>query len=783
MIEPSEPTLPEDRLMGLFTASLDDPPGPLAVEDGLTVLVGPGDSGKAAALWASARQGGDQLFFHHAGLGGETGNPDRFLWRLLLAIRTSCGFADPVPDDLEVMREALPNWLARAAAGGRFCIAIADGQELTRGGLEPDLDWIPDWLPAGVSVLVSVRPGPAAELYRDRAQKVVQHVLPDHLPDLRQRGRELLGDPAAREVAEWLWTSRAGLSVAQLEQLHGGDVSAALTQLGALIVQAGDQVALAGSTARELAAAGRLADHGARQKRHMALADFHAAEPGEASRLLALWHHAQSGRADRLLAGLLDRDWLALCSQPWARQESLVLWRRLGDQQFLVDQVAAQFQAHPFEAEVLNGVIALVEAATGQSVPQEWLQAGLTAAIGTQAIEVQAGLLERLGIHPETDGDQQLRLLCEALALREQHNQPGHRATESVRHRVACAHEERGDLEAATQTYRAGLEALRQQQGGNDPRLVPWLANLGAVYKASGQLEASADTAAEALKLAREQLGARHPTTAACLDQMANVYYLSAQYGEAEPLYREALDITESAFGPEHAATAACLNNLATALDAKQQFKEAEQLYRRALSTRLALHGEHHSDTASTMHNLATVLESAGKGEEAEQLFRRALDAWDKVSGSESAAFATTLLSLADLLRDRGQWADAEALYRSDVEIWRQLVGADHPHTLTALAGLGQLYAEGGKPELAEPLLAHVLETAARVVGKTDALYMEACGVLAALLRDSGRKDAAREILETALGAHDNTLGLLSAQVQKLRRLMDSLETHPSKLH
>lgn len=782
MTEPNQGLLPEDRLMATFTGSLAKRPTGHALEDGVTVLIGPGDSGKAAALWHSAQHSGACRFFHHAGLGGETGNPDRFLWRLLNAIRNTCGFHDPVPDSVEVMREALPNWLARAAAGGRFCIAVADGQELTRGGLEPDLEWIPNWLPAGVSILVSVRPGPAAELYRDRADHAIQQSGSGQ-SDLRQRGRELLRDEAAREVAEWLWASRAGLSVSQLEQLVGGPVDDALATLEPLILRAGDQVALAGATARELAAAGGLADHGARQKRHMALAEFHETEQNPASRVLALWHHAQSGRGDALLAGLLARDWLALCQQAWARQEALALWRRFGDQQFLVDQMATQFQEQAFESEALNGVIALVEAASGQTIPLDWLQAGLTAAIGNQAVEVQAGILERMAIHPDHDKDQALRLLSEALSLREQQHGPGDRRTESVRHRLACVHEERDDLDTAAQTYQAGLQALEKQHGGNDVQLVPWLINLGAVFKAAGQLKQAAELMGRALKLSREQLGARHPTTAGCLDQMANIYYLSAQYGEAEPLYREALEITEASFGPEHAATAACLNNLATVLDARQLFKEAEQLYRQSLAVRQALHGEHHSDTASTMHNLATVLESAGKGEEAEQLFRRALDAWDKVSGSESPAFATTLLSLADLLRDRGAWADAEALYRSDVEIWRQLVGPDHPHTLTALAGLAQLYVEGGKAELAEPLLAHVLETADRIVGKTDSLYMDTCAVLAALLRDSGRPDQARQVLESALAAHGENLSVLSAPVQKLKRLVESLDQQQPNIH
>ncbi|NDY95653.1 tetratricopeptide repeat protein [Wenzhouxiangella limi] len=756
---------------------------PLALEDGTTLLIGPGDSGKAARLLATGSGFGKRFFFHHAGLGGEAGNPDAFLWRLMDWIRQTSGFPDPVPSDAEIQREALPNWLARAAAGGDLCIGIADGQELSRNGLEPDLDWLPAWLPTGVKVVIAVKPGPSAELCRERADFAVEHAGSGDSRALREQGREILAQPEAREVAEWLWAARSGLDLADLEELCSFPVEPVLEALAPLLARSSERCILAGTSARALAAAGSLADHGARQRLHLRLGAHYADSGTIPARLLERWHYAQAGHAERLLQGLIDPQWLTDCRQANNRFEALGFWRRLGDQQLMVDQLAQAFNQNPFEPDVLLGVISLVEAGSGQAVPRDWLQASLTAALASGDSDGQAALLERLGSHPETVDNERLKLLLQALALREESIGPGRPETESVRHRVACEHEELGDLSAAVQNYRAGIQALEQSLGQADSRLIPWLNNLAAVHKAAGELKEAADLCSRALKLARACLGARHPNTASACDQLANVHYMGANYAEAEPLYREALKITENAFGPDHAATAACLNNLATLLDARQQFKEAEQLYRRALTIRLALHGEHHSDTASSLHNLATVLESAGKTDEAEQLLRRALDAWDKVSGNESPAFATTLLSLADLLRDRGQWGDAEALYRSDIEIWRGLVGAEHPHTLTAIGGLAQLYADGGKPELAEPLLVHVMESTERIAGRTDALYMEAAGTLAALLRDGGRPEQAREVLHHALAAHDHTLGMISAPVQKLRRLLESLDSNSQKLH
>lgn len=770
--------------MAAFCAATDHAaPEPLALEDGTTLLIGPGDSGKAARLLATGAGFNERFFFHHAGLGGEAGHPDAFLWRLMAWIRQTSGFPDPVPSDAEIQREALPNWLARAAAGGDLCIGIADGQELSRNGLEPDLDWLPEWLPIGVKVVIAVKPGPSAELCRERAGFAIEHAGSGDSRALREQGREILDQPEARELVEWLWASRSGLERAELEALCSVSVEPVLEALAPLVVRSSERCFLVRTSARALAAAGSLADHGARQRLHLHLAAHYANSAAQSARLLERWHYAQAGHAERLMQGLVDPQWLADCRQANNRFQALGFWRRLGDQQLMVDQLAQAFNQNAFEPDVLLGVISLVEAGSGQAVPRDWLQASLTAALANGDIAGQAAMLERLGSHPETVDNERLKLLLQALALREESIGPGRAETESVRHRVACEHEELGDLSAAAQNYRAGIQALEQSLGQADSRLIPWLNNLAAVHKASGELKEAAGLCSRALKLARERLGSRHPSTASACDQLANVHYLGGNYAEAEPLYREALEITEAAFGPEHAATAAGLNNLATVLDARQQYAQAEKLYRRALQMRLSLHGEHHSDTASSLHNLATALEASGKTDEAEQLFRRALDAWDKISGPESAAFATTLLGLADLLRDRGAWADAEALYRSDIEIWRQLVGPQHPHTLSALLGLARLYVEGGKPELAEPLLRHVTETAQEVVGPTDALYMEAAGLLGALLRDAGRRDEARSLLETALAAQSGQLGLLTAPAQKLRGLLESLDQSPQKLH
>ena len=771
--------LPEDRLMAAFCAAAQ-PVETSALEPGVTLLIGPAGSGRAERLLESAAATADWTFFHHAALGGQAHEPDVFLWCLLAALKRRCGFRDPLPFEPEVMREALPNWLARAAAQGSLCIVLADAESLSHGGLEPSMDWLPAHLPAGVTVALSTRPGPSAELLGERIDQVLEHAGGGDAAERRQALRALMDEDLPRQVLEFLWASRSGLGSRALEALCAADVAGALKQLAPFLRGDEQRWILADAQVRELAASRELADHGQRQRLHLELAQHQAGRGAHDSALLALWHLAAAGQQDAVMEQLASPDWLAAMSRTAYRFDALRYWRRTGETKRVMSRLE-KLAEQALPAAACHGLLRLAFSLSGERPPRAWLEQGLTRAILEAQEDLQAGFLEGLGNHADTAAEDRMKYLSEALQIRRR--SADHPALTATLHAMAVGHEEAGELDLAIARYQAGIEHIEQQSGTQSVELIAWLANLAGVHKARGELKEADGLIRRALKLAREQLGAMHPTTASCCDQLASVHYMSSQYETAENLYREALEVTEAAFGPDHAATAACLNNLGTVIDARQRYSEAEALYRRSLQIRLRLHGEHHSDTASSLHNLATALEAAGKGEEAEQLFRRALDAWDQVSGQDSPAFATTLLGLADLLRDRGAWADAEPLYRSDIEIWRQLVGPEHPHTLTALCSLARLYTEGGKPELAEPLLAHVSECAAKALGKTDALYLEAIGLLAALLRDTQRKTEARALLQSALSAHAAPLAMLSPPAQKLRRMLDSLDAAQTPPH
>lgn len=740
--------------------------GGAAPDAGLTLVVGVGNARTVAGM------AGDGAF-HHAGLGGDSDDPELLLRRWLEALKQRFAIAEPVPLGFSAMRETLPNWLARAAAGGGFCLTVADAHRL-RDDLEDDgFAWLPDWLPPGISVVLGAAATPLAQLLRARADSLQEAESDRAAPPLP-------ADAGARELLALLWGARSGLTPEDAAALTA-DAAAARAAAGDWVQECDGHWLLADAGLRECVARQVLSAHGTRQQLHERLAAHFSSRTELQAQRLAAWHWRAAGRADTLRALLLSPAWLAAMNDAVHAFETLRLWRGIAEGGALREALRTVAEAREVTPKALLGAAHLLDIAGDEPAPLAWLQraGALAEAAGNSAQHARA--LEAVGTHPDCEPQTAQAALERALVLRLEAEGAGRAAVEGARHRLACHFEARGDTRRAATHYEAGLRARAQHLGDDVPALIPWLANLAAALASAGELEVALPHYERALRIARAGLGERHPGTAASCDHLAGCAYAGSDYERAEALYREALSITEAGFGPAHPATAAGLHNLGTCLDALQRYREAEECHRRALAIRQQVFGEQHMDTATSLHNLAAVLDATDALDEAERLYRCALDVWQAVTGEEHPAFATTLNNLAELLGRRGAWADAEPLFRAAVETWRGLYGDEHPHTLMSLQGLARLYVDGGKPELAEPLLAHLVEVTAEVTGRSDSQHIDAVCLLAALLRDSARQQAARELLVETLAAAEGTLGMIAPRVQKLRRQLDSLDA--SKLH
>src|SRR6056297_590420 len=280
---PQPVSCPVDALTQMMIDRLarNSPSGRLPFEaaDGLNLFISPRGVDSMAGLFAAGRALGSRLFFHAAGLAADCRDPEFFLWRLLTDLRRQFDFVDPVPLDPAAMRETLPNWLARASAMGGLTVIIQDAHELSLDGLTADLDWLPEWLPQGVAVLISTPPGPAAEQFRDRSAAVFKLPENDSSPAKDQLPSQLLESDSAGTWLELLWISRAGLDISDLEALTQSPLDGFAPELPGLLFD-GRRVALASAQARDAVARRRLGDHGIARSCTSGWPSTSAARPG-----------------------------------------------------------------------------------------------------------------------------------------------------------------------------------------------------------------------------------------------------------------------------------------------------------------------------------------------------------------------------------------------------------------------------------------------------------------------------------------------------------------------
>ena len=767
---------------------------------------GPALSGIIAA-WCQhfRRQAGADvpLFCHHAGCSRESLEPGHLLWRLLHWIRVRCALREPVPVSTEARVEVLPNWLARLAAGGGGVIVLDRPDALDDHDASQALAWLPDWLPSGIQLVVTVPPSASAVMLRARGWHLaeVETGPTPAAPTPESLAADLSPDAAAdtARMLAALWCARGGLDRDHLAALlaRGHAVTATDAAVAAAAEAAGtwlyplyDGYALAGPDVRAAVARGWLVHGSERQVLDHRVADLFRDAPPDVALLERPWLLLRAGAwtefaelitAPGTLGVMLDADW---------RDELVACWQRWGTADEVVAYQARQVAHWPRDAahgRLLVRLASALRELPGTPDLEPVLQAARER-LGGASAGADADAAELRAVHGAWLADRERADEAEALlraALEDQERASGadHATTRATRHRLAMLLEERGDGAAAADLYRRTLALREATLGPNHPELIAHLVNLGAVLRARNGLDEARPLYQQALRLAEQHFGSNHPQTAACLDSLAGLLYAGQDFEQAEAHYRRALAMTEAAFGPLHPATAASAHNLGTVLDAREQFREAEGLFRRALDIRREQLGADHADTASSLHNLAGALDAMGRADDAEPLYRQAVATWERVVGPEHPATATSINNLADLLREKGAHEEAETLYRRNLDTWTRLLGADHPHTVMTRSELAILAADRAPGPEAEALLQAAVEQTGEVMGHDSMQHINTVARYAALLRDQRRREEARTLLRETLTRAEGRVSMLSPRIQKLRRHLEVLEQDPDTLH
>lgn len=740
------------------------------------LLTGPAGSGRSATLrcWLKDVDANTFSHLHAAGHYPEYDYPAGVIYGLLQAIRSHIGATDALPLDESGLREALAGWLARLC-GQKALVVIDNLDRITGSDLTGEPDWLPAYLPPGLTLVASTERGLLSERLRALGWEVVDMNRPAQWDSTALASQiEAATTPASRSTLRHLSVAPAGLATATLDAL-GLNAETLPTELVAI---ANEGVTFAHPLLRE-AAKNQLIEGSMDERSLNAAIAAVTDEPGAHCRWLAR-------AAD--WAGLLEvlaepEQLLQWNAAPFFWQS---LWSELPARDTAISHLMAKLQAlrestsYPAEklarchinaGRILDQLDASDAALAVRRAAHQQLSQRAPGSLAAAAAAHQYAATDLNEEDPAAAAD----LLETALNIRESQLGADANDTRSTRHARAAALEATGDLDAAIAAYAQVVAEREKSLGREDPRLIPLLSNLGAALRAANQLERARGPFERCVKLARSASPGASPALAAALDNLAGLLYSGHDYEGAESRYREAVDITQTLFGPGHSATAAAIHNLGTALDAREQFSEAQRCFRKAVEIRTGALGREHAETATSLHNLAGVLDVVGQREEAEKLYREAIEIWRAVVGNDHPATATSINNLADLLRESGRLDEAEPLYQENLALWRNLYGDDHPNTAMTAAELGGLYADDNRPELAEPLLRDAVSRLERMLGVDNSLHVDSLCRLAMVMRRQGRLADGITLLQQAYERAAGTTRVLSPAMQKLRRHLDGL--------
>ncbi len=740
------------------------------------LLTGAAGSGRSSTLqrWLETADHNSFCHLHVAGHYPEYDHPAGVIDGLLQAIRRHIDATDALPLEESGLREALAGWLARLC-GQPALVVIDNLDRITGSDLTGEPDWLPAYLPPGLTLVASTERGLLSERLRALGWEVIDMNRPAEWDSAALAGIiETAATQTTRSTLRHLAVAPAGLAKNTLDAL-----GLTLDGLNAELVQtANEPITFAHPLLRE-AAKNQLIEGSMDERSLNAAIAAVTEEPETRCRWLA-----RAADWAGLLETLAEPEQLLQWSEaPFFWQS---LWRELPARDTAVSHLIARLQTLRESASYPADKLARCHINASRILDQ--LDAGDAAgairraahqhlsqrAAGSLAAATAAHHYAASDLSDE-DPAAAAELLETALEIREHQLGADAADTRSTRHARAAALEAAGELDAAIAVYAQVVAEREKTLGRDDPALIPLLSNLGAALRAANQLERARGPFERCVKLARSASPDDSPALAAALDNLAGLLYSGHDYEGAESRYREAVDITQQLFGPGHSATAAAIHNLGTALDAREQFTEAQRCFRKAVEIRTAALGREHAETATSLHNLAGVLDVVGQREEAETLYREAIDIWRAVVGNDHPATATSINNLADLLRESGRLEEAEPLYQENLTLWRNLYGDDHPNTAMTAAELGGLYADDNRPELAEPLLRDAVGRLERMLGVDNSLHVDSLCRLAMVLRRQGRMNDGITLLQQAYERAAGTTRVLSPAMQKLRRHLDGL--------
>ncbi len=315
-----------------------------------------------------------------------------------------------------------------------------------------------------------------------------------------------------------------------------------------------------------------------------------------------------------------------------------------------------------------------------------------------QSMQDLAGITE--------DGEEQHRLLTEALAMRQALLPDVHVSIAESLNQLGVYHFVRDEYEEASRLWREALDILRQLYGEDHPHVMSVMNNLAVAYSIDGQLDEAEAINRKLLAATRRIMGPETTGVANVLNNLATVLAEQGDHAGSEAAFRESHALWVRLVGEDHRQVANTARNVGRLLQLQQQYDAALPYLQDALAISRRVDGASHRITGYLMGQLSMVLLDLGRLDDALQTVQEAVRIIRNDIPKEGHSYlADGQVWLGRALLAKEIPHEAEAPLRQALAYRQSTLRADHPKIAEARCILGRALAMQGHHADAEPLL------------------------------------------------------------------------------
>ncbi len=255
-----------------------------------------------------------------------------------------------------------------------------------------------------------------------------------------------------------------------------------------------------------------------------------------------------------------------------------------------------------------------------------------------------------------------------------------------------------GEFAEAEELWERALGIVESISGEEDPRLCPILDSLGAIYYRRGEMEQIEASCTRSLRISEAAYGRQNPRSIDRLLNFGEMMIGRKQFDRAVEILADVVRISEQAYGEEHPTVAKHLVEYGYALGKAESFEDAGAALRRACLIYEAIL-PHHIRFARAKEILGYLHLWMEQPIEAEQVFRESYLIREDAQGAEHGDTIKTRSMIATALRRQKKFSDAEGIIHEILPKQIALYGEGHPYVKQTIRIMINIFKESGRTD------------------------------------------------------------------------------------